>query len=260
MSSSTTPDDPPGPATFRVPSFDGTTIHYDAYDAPSGSAVLVVPGFWRDRRHVSMVSLARLVQRQGFRAFVVDVRGHGDSEGTYGFNLHEHHDVAAVGEDILRRFNSVSALTLIGFSYGGAISISTMARHDLPIVSALLISPVADFAMITPKLNPLRLHHHIALAQALRRPRFSWAMRKLQKIRALDDIGSVHVPLCFIHVKNDWLIGHTHSEALCQAANDPKELHILDIEGNFHADRIFKVAADSVEPIVKEFLDRYTPR
>ena len=248
------------PAAYRVPSFDGTTIHYDAYDAPSSSAVLVVPGFWRDRRHASMVSLARFVQQQGYRVFVIDVRGHGDSEGTYGFNLHEHHDVAAVGADILRRFSTISSLTLIGFSYGGAISISTMARHDLPIASALLISPVADFAMIAPKLNPLRLHQHIALAQALRRPRFSWAMRKLEKIRALDDIGSVRVPLCFIHVKNDWLIGHMHSEALCAAAHEPKELHILDIEGNYHADRIFKVAASSIEPIVRQFLERYTPR
>lgn len=250
----------PSAASFRVPSFDGTLIHYDVYDAPSTSAVIVVPGFWRDRRHQSMVRLARLLVRGGFRTSVVDVRGHGESEGTYGFNLHEHHDVAVVARDLLDRFSTVASLTLLGFSYGGAIAISTIARHDLPIVSALLISPVADFAMIAPKLNPLRMHQHIAFSQALRRPRFPWAVRKLEKIRALDDIGSVHVPVCFIHVKNDWLVGHTHSEVLCAAANEPKELHILDIAGNYHADRIFNVASEAVEPIVLQFLQRYTPR
>jgi len=242
-----------------VVSFDGTTIHYDVYDAPSSSAILIVPGFWRDRRHASMVRLAHFVTAMGYRAAVVDVRGHGDSEGTYGFNLHEHHDVAAVARDLLAQSATISHLTLIGFSYGGAIAISTAARHDLPVSSLLLISPVADFEMIAPRLNPFTIHRHIAFSQALRRPRFTWTIRRAAKLRALDDIDQVHVPVCFVHVKNDWLIGHTHSVALYEKANEPKELHVLDIEGNYHADRIFNVASDSVEPIVREFICRHTP-
>lgn len=247
------------PITSRVVSFDGTGILYDVYDAPSSSAVLVVPGFWRDRQHPSMVRLARFLNDEGYRAAIVDVRGHGESEGTYGFNLNEHHDVAAVANDLLRR-GTIASLTLIGFSYGGAIAVSTAARHDLPIASLLLISPVADFAMIAPKINPFTIHRHIAIGQALKRPRFAWAVRRTAKLRALDDIARVHVPVCFIHVKNDWLIGHRHSVALYEAAGEPKELHILDIEGNYHADRIFSVASDSVEPIVRDFLLRHCGR
>lgn len=248
------------PEHFTLSSFDGTTIHYDVYDAPSPSAVLVIPGFWRDRQHPAMVRLARFLNAEGYRAAVVDVRGHGDSEGTYGFNLNEHYDVAAVAEHLLANHRTISTLTLIGFSYGGAIAISTTARHDLPVSSLLLISPVADFKMIAPRLNPFTIHRHIAFSQALRRPRFTWTIRKAAKLRALDDIDRVRVPVCFIHVKNDWLIGHRHSVALYETANEPKELHLLDIEGNYHADRIFNVASDSVEPIVREFLARHTPK
>lgn len=248
------------PEHRRVPSFDGTTIHYDVYDAPSQTTVLVVPGFWRDRQHPSMIRLAHFLVNEGYRAAVVDVRGHGDSEGTYGFNLDEHHDVAAVANDLLRH-GTTSSLMLIGFSYGGAIAISMTARHHLPVSSILLISSVADFEMIAPRINPFTMHRHIALGQALKRPRFAWSIiRKTPKLRALDDVVNVHVPLCFIHVKNDWLIGHRHSVALYEAAHEPKELHLLDIEGNYHADRIFNVASDSVEPIVREFLARYAPK
>lgn len=247
------------PDHHTVASFDGTIIHYDVYDAPSPSAVLIVPGFWRDRRHPSMMSLAHFVNAMGYRAVVIDVRGHGDSEGTYGFNLNEHHDVAAVAKDLLARAATISNLTLIGFSYGGAIAISTVARDDLPVSSLLLISPVADFKMIAPRLNPFTIHRHIAFSQALRRPRFTWTIRRAAKLRALDDIDRVRVPVCFIHVKNDWLIGHSHSVALYDSANEPKELHVLDIEGNYHADRIFNVASDSVEPIVRDFITRHTP-
>ncbi|GAC1394951.1 MAG: hypothetical protein NVSMB68_11650 [Thermoanaerobaculia bacterium] len=247
------------PATWAVPSFDGTAIHYDLYEAPSRSAVLIVPGFWRDRRHPAMARLAGLLTSNGYRTAVIDVRGHGDSEGTYGFNLHEHYDVAAVANDILRRV-SVESITLVGFSYGGAIAVSAAARHDLPLSSMILISPVADFSMIVPRINPFTIHRHIAFSQALKRPRFAWRMRRSAKLRALDDIGSVRVPVCFIHVKNDWLIAHRHSIALYEKANEPKELHILDLAGNYHADRIFSVASESIEPILSSFLERFTPR
>jgi pimeloyl-ACP methyl ester carboxylesterase len=249
----------PEPIPGEVTSFDGTRIHYDVYDAPSPACVVVVPGFWRDRRHPSMVKLAHFLHDQGYRTAVVDVRGHGDSEGTYGFNLHEHYDLAAVANDLLRNA-TISTLTFVGLSYGGAIAISATARHPLPVTSLLLISAVADFEMIAPKINPFHMHRHIALGQAMRRPRFSWGMLKSAKLRAVDDVRDVHVPLCFIHVQDDWLIGHRHSVALYEAAHEPKELHLLDIAGNYHADRIFNVASDAVEPIVRDFLARYTPR
>jgi pimeloyl-ACP methyl ester carboxylesterase len=249
----------PRPLSSTVCSFDGTVIGYDLYDRPSPGLILVVPGFWRDRQHPSMVRLAAVLWAQGYRVAIVDVRGHGDSEGVYGFNLNEHYDVAAVAEQLLRTL-PIEAITLAGFSYGGSIALSTAARHDLPITSVLLISPVADFAMLAPKINLFTIHRHIAFKQALRRPRFEWRMRRSSKLRALDEIRNVRNPVCFIHVKNDWLVGHSHSVALYEQANEPKELHILDVEGNYHADRIFSVANDSIEPVMMEFLARYTAR
>ena len=256
---------PPPPAALRttqiVRSFDAIDIHYDLYDAPSRGAVLVVPGFWRDRRHPSMVRLAESVTELGFRTAIADVRGHGDSGGTYGFNCNEHYDVAAVANDLLGRMPHIESLTLIGLSYGGAIAISTAARHpELPIAALLLVSPVADFAMIAPRINPFTMHRHISFSQALKRPRFDWRLRRSPKIHAIDDIADVHVPTAFVHVKNDWLIAHQHSVALFEKAHEPKQLHIIDVEGNYHADRIFSMAAERVSPIVRDFLVRYTPR
>ena len=242
-----------------VSSFDGTVIHYDVYDQACRSVIIVVPGFWRDRRHPAMVRMATLLHSQGYRVAVIDVRGHGDSGGTYGFNLHEHYDVDAVARDLLRNL-PVEAITFAGLSYGGAIAVSTTARHELPVASLLLISSVADFAMITPRINPFTIHRHIALSQAMKKPRFEWRMRKSSKLRAVDDIRNVKAAVSLIHVKNDWLVAHSHSVALFEAANEPKELHVLDVPGNYHADRIFSVAGEHIEPVVTEFLERYTPK
>lgn len=257
MSSQQAPASPRQPLRTGVESFDGTPVCYDLYDAASASTVLVVPGFWRDRRYLSMVKLAAFLNDLGYRVAIMDCRGHGESGGVFGFNLHEHHDVAAVVRDLVARTPTAGPITLLGFSYGGAIAISTIARHELPVAAALLISPVADFSMIAPRINPFTIHRHIAFGQALRRPRFTWRMRRAAKLRAVDDIASVHVPVCLIHVRNDWLIGHRHSLALYEAAHEPKELHVLDIEGNYHADRILGIAGAVIEPIVTDFLRRY---
>jgi pimeloyl-ACP methyl ester carboxylesterase len=246
------------PVSRTVTSFDGTSIAYDVHEAGSRSAVLVIPGFWRERKHPSMLALAGLLNRQGNTAVVTDPGGHGDSGGTYGFNLHEHHDIAAVANEILERL-PVESIALVGLSYGAAVAISTAARHELPINSLPLISPVADFGMISPRINPFTIHHHIAFSQALKRPRFEWRARKSPKLRPLDDVRDVHAPICLIHVRNDWLIGHKHSIALYEAANEPKELHVIDIPGNYHADRIFSVAANAIEPIFLGFLQRHVP-
>lgn len=244
------------PSTFVVRSFDAATIRYDFYDAPSRSAVLVVPGFWRDRRYSSMQRLAAFLTRHGFKTAICDLRGHGESEGVFGFNLNEHYDVAAVARDLVSR--GVDSITLVGFSYGGAIAISASARHELPLSALLLISPVADFSRLSPKINPFTIHRHIAFGQALHRPKFDWRFARSPKLNAIDDIADVHAPLCLVHVKNDWLVDHSHSVALYERANEPKELHIIDIPGNYHADRIFNVAADEVDPIIADFLARTT--
>jgi pimeloyl-ACP methyl ester carboxylesterase len=248
----------PTPVTATVSSFDSTPIAYDLYDHASRSLVLVVPGFWRDRRHPSMVRLASHLSELGYSTAILDPRGHGDSGGTYGFNLFEHYDTAVVAEDLLHRL-PIESITIVALSYGASVAISTAARHKLPIASLLLISAVADFAKIVPRFNPFTLHRHIALSQALKRPRFDWHFRTSPKLRAIDDVRDVHAPICLIHVKNDWLIGHDHSLALYEAANEPKELHVIDIPGNYHADRIFSVAPSEIDPVFGEFLRRYTP-
>jgi pimeloyl-ACP methyl ester carboxylesterase len=249
---------PKPPVAGMVRSFDATPIAYDLYDNHSRSLVLVIPGFWRDRRHASMLALASRLHLLGHRVAIVDPRGHGDSGGKYGFNLYEHYDTAAVADELLSRL-PIESITLIALSYGASVAISTAARHSLPIASLLLISPVADFSKIAPRINPFTLHRHIAVSQALKRPRFDWQFLRSPKLQAVDDVADVHVPLCLVHVKNDWLIGHDHSLALYEAANEPKELHVIDIPGNYHADRIFTVAAREIDPLFLDFLQRYTP-
>lgn len=258
---SSPPSTTPNVVSGLIESFDTTRIAYDLYDLPSRTLVLVIPGFWRFRAHPSMTSLAGRLNALGYRTAIVDPRGHGGSGGVYGFNLHEHQDIAAVARTLMDR-HPIDNIALIALSYGASVAISTAARHpDLPITSLFLISAVADFGMIVPNIsvNPFTLYRHIALSQAFHRPRFDLAARRSAKLSALDDVGSLNVPISLLHVKNDWLIHHAHSEALFAAANEPKEMHLLDIPGQYHADRIFKLEEARADDLLRNWLRRFAP-
>lgn len=236
--------------TYKVVAKGGIPIVFDYYPVPdSGVVVLVVPGFWRNRTYSTMVGLAERLRAAGVSVTVMDVRGHGDSGGVYGFNHEEHHDVAAVIEDLVAR--GARDVLLVGFSIGGAIAVSTVSRHpELPVRGLVLVSAVSRFRRVLPRLNPFTMHRHLSARQALRKPRFVWNFWRSEKLVAEEEIANVAVPVHIIHCRNDWLVDHRHAERLHAAARPPKQLHLLDVGGRFHADRLFMVKDSGAEELL----------
>lgn len=246
------------PTAISLLSFDGTEIWYDLYDRPGDALVLVLPGFWRTRRHESMASIATRLASRGYSVAVVDLRGHGDSGGRFGFNRDEYRDVEAVLEDLERRKGKLR-LALMGLSLGGAVAVTLAARTDFEISCIVLISPVADFDRIRPKIRPLEMPQHIAWGQALRWPKFDWRFFRTPKLVAAEEIGEVDAPTCLIHVVDDWLIDHEHSETLHSSHHGESELHLIDLPCGYHADRIFSIAPGKLESIIEPYLQSHLP-
>lgn len=247
------PEQAPEAFSRTVFSHGGASIAYDVYDRPSSTIVVIVPGFWRDRRFETIRHIALFLNQLQLAVAVTDLRGHGESGGRFGFNRFEHEDVAAVSRDLLGtgRYDSI---VLLGLSMGGAIATTTASRHDLPIAGLILISPVSRVSGVIPRPNPFTIHRHLSLRQILRAPRVALGNFHEAHIDVIEAISRVTAPVCLIHVKHDWLVHHSHSQALYDAANEPKELHLLDLPGRSHADRLFKVHGEYVEPIIEAFL------
>ncbi len=255
LSSATTLLTSPMPhrTVYTVITDDGIPVAVDIYGDPDTPTILIVPGFWRTRRSPSMVDLAKSLSDRGYSCAVMDCRGHGDSGGVFGFNAHEHLDVAAaVGGLVSRGF--ASSVVLMGLSAGGAIAVSAAARDELPVDGVLLVSAVADFRRVIPRPNPFTIHNHLSFKAFVKPPRFKW--NTAGRLDALTDIAKVHVPVCLAHVRNDWLVHHDHCRWLYERAREPKELRILDVPGRYHADRVFSSAPEAIWPVVTEFLGR----
>ncbi|MGK2858753.1 MAG: alpha/beta hydrolase family protein [Thermoanaerobaculia bacterium] len=249
---------PSNPACRRAVSADGTELAFDLYrreDSPL--AVVVIPGFWRTRKYQTLQEIAARIARNTATCVVMDCRGHGQSGGVFEFNRSEHEDVAAVTRSLIEE-TGARRIVLLGFSAGGAIAVSTAARHrELPIAGVVLVSSVSDFLHVVPRPNPFTIHRHLSLGQAVRPPRFHWPGDL--RLPVIEDAASVPVPICLIHARNDWLVSHRHSETLHRHAPEA-ELHILEIRGRYHADKLFDVAPGLVWPIIDEFVGHLEER
>ena len=235
---------------------DGVTVAYDVAGPPSSpSTIVVIPGFWRTRGWPSLRSFADLLVSKGYRVAVLDLRGHGDSGGRYTFNREEARDVEAVIRDLVR-LDGARVIELIGFSVGGAIATVVAARREVETHSLTLISPVARFGWIRPRLNPFKFSRHLSAGQALRMPRFEWSFPWSRKEVAVESMRGVGVPVLVIHAKRDWLIHHRHGLALHEAAGAEATLHLLELGDGYHADRIFSAAPGIAESRILEFLER----
>ncbi|HVR43329.1 MAG TPA: alpha/beta fold hydrolase [Thermoanaerobaculia bacterium] len=244
----------PEPVVRKVRSLDGTEIYYDYYSVPSDRLVLVVPGFWRTRRWPTMLELARRIGASGAAAAILDLRGHGDSGGRFGFNLGEYRDLEAVARDLVAR-GAAHRIDVIAFSLGASIAVTAAARvPELPWGAFLLVSPVARFRSIFPAANPFTLHRHLTFSQAFRSPRFDWGFCFRSKLDAAREIANAAIDVTIIHARHDWLVHHRHGRILWERAPEPRKLIILPVRGRYHADRLMTAAPEAFDPVLDEFL------
>lgn len=127
---------------------DGTKIIGDYYSVKSPRGVLLLHMMPADRK--SWVEFAGKLQKAGFQALAIDLRGHGESEGGpngyRNFSDSEHQasrlDVEAGAEFLKAR--GVSELHLVGASIGANLALQYLAEHP-EVRSAILLSPGLNY-------------------------------------------------------------------------------------------------------------------
>ena len=136
-------------ATYRINSYDGTKIVFDvlrARDTPDdANLVILLHGFSMNRGSMRLLGYA--LAYRGFISVLVDLRGHGDSEGSLrSQNFTEVIDVLAKDVraviDYLKKsgVGNPYNISVIGHSMGGEIAIYLGYKYD-DILISVGISP-----------------------------------------------------------------------------------------------------------------------
>jgi alpha-beta hydrolase superfamily lysophospholipase len=128
--------------TFR--SDDGVVLAATWYDPPArGPAVILVHMLHRSRRDFD--ALAPRLASEGIGALALDLRGHGDSQGSIGQDLSSMvADVKAARRFLTGRSDVSGRIGLLGASLGANLA-ALAAADDASVVSLALLSPSLDY-------------------------------------------------------------------------------------------------------------------
>jgi uncharacterized protein len=205
---------------------------------------------------IAGVPFARSLYNKGFNIFLYDSRQHGESEGyycTYGF--YEKHDVSAVISYLQSRKDiKIGKIGVFGTSMGGAVAIQAAAidpRIACIVSEASYTALRVVFVDYQKRIIKLPWHflRNIALVQSQKMANF-----KARLVAPIEDIKRVHVPVLIVHGKNDSFIKSNYSKLLYDAANEPKQLLIID--GAEH-NNVWEIGGETYENSIATFFEEH---
>ena len=195
-------------------------------EQPKGT-VLVLHGI--HTRSFWMLRQAKDLATAGYRAVLVDLRGHGRSTGDYlTFGLREARDLSQVIDALEQRGLVAGKIGVYGVSYGATTSIH-LAGRDPRIRAVVAVAPFSTMRDEIPQYGRTMVPgvgrmisdetYQQAIDEAGRRAGFD-----PDRASAVEAIQQTSAQVLLIHGTSDWVVPQYHSIRLHEAARDHSEL------------------------------------
>jgi pimeloyl-ACP methyl ester carboxylesterase len=200
----------------------------------SKGSVVLLHGVRMDKQ--SLVPVALALSDAGYRALLVDLRGHGESSGRYlTYGTVEARDISQLLDAL---GPSPGCAGVYGFSYGAAVAIELAAR-DPRFVTVVAVAPFSSLREVVTDYErkylpaPLKLIPDAWFQGALDAggKLADFDPDRAAPVRAVDQSAA---SILLIHGTADTQVPPRHSEMLAKAADGRAEL--LQIRGATHDD------------------------
>lgn len=171
-----------------------------------------------------------MLNHAGFRAVMVDLRGHGRSTGdVMSYGAVEAHDLRQVLDALEVQGKVSGRVGVMGVSYGGSTAIA-WAGADPRVAAVVAVAPFASLRDVVPDYLPIPLPRSFADAcveRAARRGNFDPDLGS-----PITAIGATRAPVLLIHGLADARIRASHSERMAAVAPNRTELHLVPGAGH----------------------------
>jgi pimeloyl-ACP methyl ester carboxylesterase len=189
----------------------------------STRAVLLVHGRDASKQKAisgKIVELGAALHDAGFAVLIIDLRGHGDSEGGkhYSFGVFERWDVLGAVDFLLDQGFEPGSIGVLGISMGGAAVIGAASKE--PAIGVLVLE--SNLADLNPLIEeqwenesgmPMFVLPGVLLMNRLI---YGYGLNDVQPVKEIVAIPPR--PIMIIHCTSDELIGMWHPQALVEAA------------------------------------------
>jgi len=187
----------------------------------SHRAVVLVHGRDASKQNAisgKIVEFGASIHDAGFAVLMIDLRGHGESEGDrYSFGVYERRDVLGGVDYLLNKGFSPGSIGVLGISMGGGAAIG--AASEEPAIGALVLE--STFADLNPLIEEQWENESgmpkFVLPGVFLMNRLIYGY-DLTAVRPVEEIVKVPPrPILIIHCTTDELIGMWHPQALVEA-------------------------------------------
>jgi pimeloyl-ACP methyl ester carboxylesterase len=203
-----------------VRSIDGASLSAWWVDkAGSSRAAVLVHGWAGDKSDLHVVETALIYERAGFNVLMLDLCGHGGSEGERGtLGYREARDVRGALSWLRERGFDPEDVVLHGWSMGGAAVVQAV-----PGTGVAAVVEEAAYADLPPLLReripeasglPAFFNPGIFLVGKLLLEIDPWAVRPVEEAGRLSQEG---IPFMIIHSRDDEVIPFEHGESFAAA-------------------------------------------
>jgi dipeptidyl aminopeptidase/acylaminoacyl peptidase len=216
---------------------------------PARGTVFVLHGI-RDSKE-AVRGWADMLASAGYRAVLVDLRGHGRSSGDFlSYGVIEARDLAQVLDVLDARGVRVGRVGVMGLSYGAATGIE-WAGLDPRVEAVVAIAPFASLRAVVPGYVPVKLpswfvNHAIDVAADA-------AGFDADRASPVDAVAKTRAPLLLIHGEADDRIPFWHSKLIAAAARGPVQL--VAVPGADHVSVTSATGVIATRPL--EWFGRY---
>jgi pimeloyl-ACP methyl ester carboxylesterase len=246
--------------TVRFPSSDGLELSATFIPPlPEGNSTTIIFVHGLGGNRGNLLRQAEMLYPHGYGALLLDLRGHGDSDGTFTtFGYAEVADIQGAVDYLATRPEAgADRIGIVGASLGGAVVIRATARIpeiDVMVAESTYTSiedNIADGVHGLTGLPPFPFADLVVFFGA------QHTGVDIEAVRPVDDIGLIAPrPVMITHGTEDLLIPFRNGQTLFEAAGTPKEMVV--IEGAGHGDFV------DVDPIrfeqeMVEFFTTYLP-
>jgi len=183
---------------------------YKSLQQPARATIILIHGIRSQKENWD--NIARFLQKNGYNAIAIDLRAHGQSEGTFcTFGYYEKQDIAALIKYIHSQLQLNTPIGIWGHSLGGVISLQTLAVQP-DIKFGIIESAYSDFKQITNRYSKnylpfeSEMFHEFLIERAGEIAEF-----EPEKVNPEDFIPQIRQPVLFLHGENDNKIPLEHA-------------------------------------------------
>ncbi len=239
-----------------ITSYDGLKLKGTYIENESSIVMIMVHGYRADG--ASIIGPIQEMAKRGYNLLIPDLRGHGESEGDYiGMGWDDRKDIIQWIDFLIHKQSNVS-IVLYGVSMGGA-TVLNVSGEQLPnqvkaIISDCGYTNLWDLFQYHFQLNNRQSRYLYQMANIVTKIRAGY---KIGDSQPIEQVKKCHLPIMFIHGKDDDFIPNTMAYDLYNATKGPKE--ILIVNGAGHANSC-SVDSNLYYSKIQSFIDKYTKK